>query len=368
MLSFGSCTSVHPIDVDDIPQELLRTKRDQLKWDEEKKEHEKNQADSAAIAGKNKENRAKYLADLRAYKESDHLLMFGWFNAWNPTSPDKEFSLDALPDSVDWVSNWGSSWNLNDAKKAQLARTHERGIRMTIGWIIENVGQGITAPEGGWTQYKTADGKVDVNKAIDVYVMALCDSIQKYDYDGMDVDYEPQFSSPFKPGNHCGDWNANDLVDHIALISCQQYGNKDRENYFFTRMREELDKRSKEMGKPLMFNINGSLEWIDIKVVKSFDYFVAQSYNGTHSGWARSLDKYRSVGIDPSKQLIVTETFENNDGNADSFARDYGTFALKNEVAGIGAYHINEDWRWGPKYQNVRNAIEVMNPRLVPEK
>ena len=110
-----SCTKVMPLDFDDIPQNELLTKRDQPKWDEEKKALEKNRADSAAIAEKNKENRAKYLADLLEYKKSDHLLMFGWFNNWNPNSPDKEFSLDALPDSVDWVSNWGSSWNLDAA-------------------------------------------------------------------------------------------------------------------------------------------------------------------------------------------------------------------------------------------------------------
>lgn len=369
MLSIGACTSVQPIDVDDIPQEELRTKRDQLKWDEEKKVLEKNRADSAAIAEKNKENRAKYLADLLEYKKSDHLLMFGWFNAWNPTSPDNEFSLDALPDSVDWVSNWGSAWNLNDAKKAQLARAHERGIRMTVGWIIENVGSGIAAPEGGWTQYKTADGKVDVNKAIDVYVTALCDSIQKYNYDGMDVDYEPQFRSPWKDGNHCGDWNSKDLVDHIALISCDMYGNKDRENYFFTRMREELDKRSKEMGKPLMFNINGSLEWMDIKIVNSFDYFIAQSYNNTASSWLNSLRRYKSAGIDPAKQLLVTETFQNNEGNAKKFDR-YAGAIMKNGspvAVGIGAFHINEDWRYGPEYANVRRVIQLMNPSLQPE-
>lgn len=368
-LSIASCTNVAPLDFDDKAQEELLTKRDQLKWAEEKKEHEKNQADSAAIAEKNKENRAKYLADLLEYKKSDHHLMFGWFNNWNPSSPDKEFSLDMLPDSVDWVSNWGSAWNLNDAKKAQLARAHERGIRMTIGWIIENVGSGIVAPEGGWTQYKTADGKVDVNKAIDVYVMALCDSIQKYDYDGMDVDYEPQFASPFKPGNHCGDWNANDLVDHIALISCQQYGNKDRENYFFTRMREELDKRSKEMGKPLMFNINGSLTWIDNKVVKSFDYFIAQSYGNTPRNWIDALNRYRREGVDPVKQLLVTETFQNNESNAKNFDR-YARYIKNNGspiAAGIGAFHINEDWRYGPEYANVRRVIQLMNPTLQPE-
>lgn len=368
-LLITSCSKVTPLDVDDLAQEELLNKRDRLKWEEEKKTHDQNLADSAAMAEMNKENRAKYLADLREYKQSDHLLMFGWFSNWNPSSPDKEFSLAYLPDSIDWVSNWGASWGLDDRKKAELAEAHERGIRMTIGWIIENVGQGITEPEGGWTQYKDEEGKVDVKKAIDVYVNALCDSIQKYDYDGMDIDYEPQFASPFKPGNHCGDWNSTDLVDHIALISCSPSGNKERENYFFTRMREEFDKLSEEMGKPLMLNINGSLSWIDSEVVTVFDYFIAQSYNNTMSSWVNSLDRYASEGVNPGKQLLVTETFQNNDSNADRFDRyaDYAQGAGAGKVAGIGVYIINEDWRHGPEYANVRRVIQKLNPALLPE-
>lgn len=362
LLGGTACTRITPLDVDDIPQQELLTKRDRLKWEEEKKTHEQNLADSARIAEENKANRAKYLEDLLAYKASDHPLMFGWFNAWNPSSPEKEFSLSALPDSVDWVSNWGSSWGLDDAKKADLAEAQSRGIRMTIGWIIENVGNGITAPEGGWLQYKDAEGKVDVHKAIDVYVEALCDSIRKYNYDGMDVDYEPQFMSPFKPGNHCGDWNATDLIDHIALISCDREGNKGRENYFFTRMREELDKLSKEMGKPLMFNINGSLRWLDPEVVHVFDYFIAQSYNNAYSSWVSSIDRYKSKGVDPKKQLLLTESFENNPGNAEKFVENYAQAVFNHDIAGIGAYHINEDMRWGPDYKHVRDAISVMNP------
>ena len=369
-LSIVSCTNVVPLDFDDMAQDSLLTMRDELKWADEKSTYEKNLADSAAMAEANAANRARYLADLNAYKASDHILTFGWFNGWNPNAPDKEFSLDNLPDSVDWVSNWGASWNLDQKKKDELARAHERGIRMTIGWIIENVGQGLTAPEGGWLQYKGADGKVDPFKAIDQYVKMLCDSIQKYNYDGMDVDYEPSFASPFKNGNHCGDWNENDLVDHIALISCSAADNKERENYFFNRMREELDKRSDAMGKPLMFNINGSLSWIDPAVVEVFDFYVAQSYHQSQSGWVNVLDKYVNMGLDlnPSKQLLVTETFENNDKNADGFAENYARYAVEHgNVAGIGAYHINADWRWGPKYQNLRDAINVLSPSYIPE-
>ena len=85
---------------------------------------------------------------------------------------------------------------------------------MTIGWIFENIGGGgINPPEGGWSD--------DPYTAIDQFAIAITDSIAKYNYDGIDIDYEPAFASPFKPGNHCGDNWDKDWAISKPLISCQ---------------------------------------------------------------------------------------------------------------------------------------------------
>ncbi len=354
MISFGllgivSCTDISPIDVDNIAQEEL-LKRDSKKWKEEEAALAKNKADSAAIAEENKKIYEVYLADLREYKKSKHKVMFGWFAYWNPTSPDNTFSLDFLPDSVDFVSNWGASWDLSDEKKAQLDRLHLKGTRMTVGWIIENVGDGLAnKPEGGWSDKPY--------EAIDQYAKAICDSIEKYRYDGIDIDYEPQFASPFKRGNHCGDWS-EPWEKNRALISCQQFGNKEYENYFFRKMRELLPKEK-------LLNINGSIGWIDPQVADVFDYFVFQSYNNTSSSWSGTastlMHKQPKVKAD---QFIYTESFQTNPRAAERFNR-YVTFvqeSLKGAAGGIGAFHINEDYLYGPNYKNVRAAISAMNP------
>lgn len=59
-------------------------------------------------------------------------MMFVWFAYWNPTSPDRTFNLNELPDSVDFVSNWGPWNNLSDIS-LNWGRAHDRGIRMTMG-------------------------------------------------------------------------------------------------------------------------------------------------------------------------------------------------------------------------------------------
>lgn len=353
----GACTNIKPIDVDDQAQKELWEQRDKKKAEAEAKKKAENEANAKKIAEENEKNKQKYYAALRAYKKTDHKLMFGWFSNWNPQSPDPVFNLDLLPDSVDFISNWGQQWDLSEAKKEQLKHAHERGIRMTIGWIIENVGQGINAPEGGWLQWKKEDGSVDVYKAIDVYVASLCDSIQKYNYDGMDIDYEPSFASPFKNGNHCGDWG-KDGDGLLALISCSSSSNKERENYFFTELRKGFDELEKKMDKKLMLNINGSISWIDPQVAHLFDYFTAQSYNNSAGRWVNSLSRF---GYGPEK-LLVTETFQNKEGNANSFAKNYAVYANEKGIGGIGAFHINEDVIYGPNYKNVKEAIQVMNP------
>lgn len=347
-MSLASCVDVTPVDMDDIPQEEL-FKRDSKKWAEEEEALRKNREDSIALVEKNKKLREKYLVDLREYKKSEHILMFGWFAYWNPTSPDKTFSLDHLPDSMDFVSNWGASWNLDQVKKDQLSRLHEKGTRMTIGWIIENIGDGLrNAPEGGWSN--------EPYTAIDQYAQALCDSIAKYNYDGIDIDYEPQFASPFKPGNHCGDWTTPWETTR-ALISCSPNENKEYENYFFRKLDELLPEEK-------LLNINGSIGWIDPEVADVFDYFVFQSYGNSARSWKQTAETLmsRNPNIKP-EQFIYTESFQNNPANAAAFMR-YADFVKNNlggKVGGIGAFHINEDYLYGPEYKNVKRVISALN-------
>lgn len=351
MLSMYSCTNIKPLDVEELPLKGL-AERDAKKWAEEDAEHAKNLEDSAKISEENKRLYQLYIEDLKAYKKSKHLLMFGWFAYWNPDSPDPTFHLDQMPDSVDFVSNWGGWNNLSEAKKQQLKNVQAKGTRVTIGWIIENVGDGINWDKKAWPDEPYA--------AIDAYVTAICDSIAKYNYDGMDIDYEPSYASPWKAGRHCGDWSTP-WSKNKALISCDVYGNKDYENYFFKKMREKL-------GPDKLLNINGSIHYLDPQSAKYFDYFVPQSYNNSAAGWTNTIMNHLGgVGV-RKDQIIYTETFQTNKGNADGFVKNYADFVKKTlggEAGGIGAFHINEDYLHGPQYKNVKEAIRVMNPPIV---
>ena len=49
----------------------------------------------------------EYYAALRAYKQTDHQVAFGWFGGWSGEGAYMKSSLAGIPDSVDIVSDLG---------------------------------------------------------------------------------------------------------------------------------------------------------------------------------------------------------------------------------------------------------------------
>lgn len=342
-----SCTEIESLDIEKDAVEKL-AERDKEKWAEEDKKKQENQEDSVRISEENKRLYELYLEDLRAYKKSKHPIMFGWFNSWSAITPGDYSQLNLIPDSMDIVSIWGNCFELDDKRKEQLKEVQSKGTKVVIGWIVENVGNQIkNMSKEDWPSVPE-DG-------VKAYAQAIVDSINKYGYDGFDIDYEPSYSSPFKPGNHCGDWMGAWTVNK-PLISCEQNSNKELENLFFKTLRELL-------GDDKILNINGSIHWLDPKSAKYFNYFVVQSYNGAYSSWTNMVvSRLGAV----KEQIIYTESFENKQANRMSFMRyaDFVVNTLNREAGGIGAYHINEDSFDNNNYRNVRDAIRKMNPPI----
>ena len=335
MVSCSDWISTSAENIEDSALRDLYSKRDSLKWAAE------DQRDK-----ENKEAYAKYLENLRAYKESEHPIMFGWFAGWDPDRDSPVSKMTNAPDSMDVVSVWGGPFNLSEAKIEELRAVQEKGTKVVIGWIIENIGDQIIWGRENWP----ADDKA----AIAAYAGAIVDSIYKYKYDGFDYDYEPSYASPWG-GMHCGD-----------LTSCNQNGGKENENLFMELMRHKLDSIGELLNKRMLFHLNGSIHWLTPTSAKYFDRFVVQSYNGsagTFQNWENQVvNRLGNV----QKQIVYTETFENKPQNKPVFANRYAEWVVSKNgnCGGIGVYHIQEDAQELPLYQNVRKAIQVMNPSI----
>lgn len=118
----------------------------------------------------------QYYEQLRAYKQTDHTVAFGWFGNWVGAGASLENSLRGLPDSVDFVSIWGNWHSLNDVRKADLAYVQQKkGTRALICFIVANVGDQLT-PEGIDPIEYWGEGEQGIRR----YANAICDTIDKY--------------------------------------------------------------------------------------------------------------------------------------------------------------------------------------------
>lgn len=381
---FFACSDIDTLDIERQAVEDLYNNRDKDKWAAEDSIRKQNYLDSIRIAEENKAKYQLYLEDLREYKDTKHPVMFGWFNAWSSVTPGDYANLTLIPDSMDIVSIWGNCFNIDEGRIKQMRTVQEKGTKVTVGWIIENVGNGIAnRTKEEWSS--------DPETGVKEYAQAILDSVAKYGYDGFDIDYEPSYASPFKPGNHCGDWPDNwpscwpaydpeldpekdeakwreywtsQWAVNKPVIACSAYENKNLENLFFKTLREGLDAMEAQDGKHRILNINGSIHYLDPASAVYFDYFVPQAYNGQYSTWYHNITEH--LGQEVADQIIYTETFENKPNNRANFIKyaDFVAGTLQGEAGGIGAYHINEDSFDDNQYRFVRAAITRMNPPI----
>ena len=325
-----------------------------------------------------------YYEALRAYKATDHPVAFGWFGNWTGTGTSMEHSMMGLPDSVDFVSMWGGWAGPSEAKLADYRRVKElKGTKALVCFLVFDIGDQITpaAPESYtgdnwrhdfWGWGNTMEEHI---AATEKYARAILDTIAKYDYDGFDLDAEPSYAQPFATDKEL--WRAGPEIMET----------------FVNTLATELGPRA---GKGKLLVIDGEPEAMDKKYADAFDYFIVQAYGSYGDA---SLDSRYNVqlnhwlkrdgdetGLTPAEiagKLIVCENFEAyaQNGGVNYTRRNGETvrslegFALWNPTyggetlrkGGVGTYHMEYEYSVSGKsgsYPYLRNAIQIMNPRI----
>lgn len=301
----------------------------------------------------------EYYEALRAYKKTDHPVAFGWFGNWVGAGASLENSLRGLPDSVDFVSIWGNWRNLTPERKADLQYVQNvKGTRALMCFIVANVGDQLT-PEGEDAATYWGTGE----EAIVKYANAICDTIDKYGYDGFDYDYEPNYGSS---GN----------------IS----GNAESERVFIETLGKRLGPQS---GTDKMLVIDGEPQSINKVLGTYFNYFIVQAYQCSGDGdldsrLSGTISNFNGI-LEPeevAKKYIVTENFENYAlAGGVSYGDRYGNRMMslegmarwtpivngkKVQKGGIGTYHMEYEYMAGkqPSYPALRKGIQIMNPAI----
>ncbi len=359
-----------------------------------------------------------YYKALRNYKKSDHSISFGWFSGWGEPGAATGGMLSGIPDSMDVVSLWGAWSNLSDAKKADLKYVQEvKGTKVVFCSFTSVVGQNMT-PEWVTTPVEIdadGDGVVDasvyvvdgveystendarnafwgwvdgdeaaIEASIRKYAHAILDTMNKYNYDGFDIDYEPNYG-------YGGSLASYDDRMHILIEELGKY---------IGPMSENPEK---------LFIIDGEPQSLHAKSGLYVSYFVIQAYSGTGgstSGWSNSfsnLDSRLNTGLNAfsatltellgdklgdktieeylTNRYVMTENLEpatdcllggyrfyDRNGHQTSYPSLIGFAAWEPlngyRKGGFGAYQFGYEAPNTPSYKWMRTAIQVCNPAV----
>ena len=336
-----------------------------------------------------------YFEALRAYKKTEHSIAFGWYADWVDANAATTNMLAGIPDSMDVVSLWGGWSNLNEGRWADVRLVQEKkGMKVMPCTFTTCIGNNFTPEEfngsdearhefWGWVN----DDPEAIEGAIRKYAHAMLDTIAKYNYDGIDIDYEPHFGY----GGELSSYN-------------------DRMHILIEELGKHIGPMSPNPEKLLI--VDGEPQSLDPKTGAYISYFVIQAYSGTQgspSFWSMNmanldarlkklLDKFTQAGEDGNPVLteeqitnrtVMTENLEPAmealNGGYKFYDRNgmqmFFDAAHKEMVpsmvgmamweptngfrkGGFGAYKFSNEGVNKPAFKWMRKAIQVQNPAV----
>ena len=187
-------------------------------------------------------------------------------------------------------------------------------------------------------------------------LMVLADSVNKYDYDGFDIDYEPGYG-------HSG------TLANYQTISPS--GNNKMQVFI-----ETLSARLRPAGRMLV--MDGQPDLLSTETSKLVDHYIYQAY--WESSTSSVIYKINKPNLDDwERKTIITVEFEQGwktggityytsvrpelnsmEGNQ---ILDYATLDLPSgkRIGGIGTYHMEYDYPNDPPYKWLRKALYFGN-------
>lgn len=343
----------------------------------------------------------KYWHNIREYKKSDHAISYGWYSSWNPPANDNfgsgSGSLTGLPDSMDMVALWLYEGNLttdiNETQKRDLDMArNERGLKVLFCHMCNYIGQYICPGPGAdytnesqrrqyWDNLAREQWKADEigwGEASYQYGLAFGKWILDSGYDGLDLDYEPNFG-------HTGNLqesttNMQRFIEGLA-------------EYLGPNARGEGETVFSH-GKVLM--VDGEPQTLNSVCGRLLDYYNIQAYycsgdSNLDTRFNNLINKYGPNSVcgetveEIHRKIIWCEDFENvsyRDGGANFTKRGSGgqcksLYGMSTwhypgcenaRIGGAGAFKFNlvyervpENSRYG-YWHYMRESIQAMNP------
>lgn len=291
-----------------------------------------------------------YYEALREYKKSDHPVSFVWWGTSGTTSigTDMANRYEGLPDSLDIVSLWGSFPVLGSPVWEEMQEVRrKKGTK----FLMCLFGSGV---EHLMIRNDSALFVDDVMAAIDNVAKAISDTINKYQIDGFDLDYEPDYGDR----SIFGDENSNRFVT-----------NDPHTQRLFQSLSNYM---GPESGTEKLLIIDGQF---DIGIERYVDYLMQQAYGSTTAAQLQGRFNNFGGGVLPSTKFVPTEDMQGNGPAGVNFmyngenVRSLAGMALWNPTqgrkGGFGAYLLEYDAISNAAagyYYNFRRCIQLQNP------
>lgn len=219
-----------------------------------------------------------YYARLRAYKKTDHKLAFGWFGSWTAIGASEQSRLRSAPDSMDIISMW-SQWHSLSREQIE----DKAFVQQVLGTKVVFCISAKDVPE----EFKV-DGQI-TDESLKDYARAWGkDSIDKYQYDGIDIDFET-------------------AADHLGPLNTTPG--------LFKKFCEELSQYiGPKSGTGRLFLIDGNIDALDQGIAELCNYGVSQAYGCSSATMGYTSLTSRTASAErvgwKADQLIFTENFE----------------------------------------------------------
>ena len=271
---------------------------------------------------------------------------------------------------MDVVSLWDNSTNLSEGKKKDLEFVQKvKGTKVLFCSFTCYVGQHATPKEHdtdaatrnkfwGWENGDASKQEAAVRK----YANAIIDTLNKYNYDGFDIDFEPNYG-------YGGPLASNNELMHV----------------FITELGKSIGPKSAHPEKLLI--VDGEPQTLHAKTAPYISYYVIQAYHAKEANLDSrlqiGLNKFKSVMTEEeiTNRYVMTENLESaidclnggypfttRDGRVTPY-RSLEGFARWQPLngymkGGFGGYHIDGEAVNSPSYKYLRRAIQAQNPAV----